>query len=109
MSTASVAVPEKSVPQIIGDPFFFFTGYRSSSILELLAGSKTSSDLFMAESLCASINKQIVAISGNLKARRRLENEGAFAPTQMFCVMLHSTGKDVFLFRLLLQWTATFL
>jgi hypothetical protein len=50
MFTASVAVAEKSVPQTIGDFWFFFTGYGSSSIQEFLTGSKTSSDLFMAES-----------------------------------------------------------
>jgi hypothetical protein len=51
MFTASVAVVEKSVPQTIGALCFFLTGYRSSSIQEFLTGSKTSSDLFMAESL----------------------------------------------------------
>jgi hypothetical protein len=51
MSTASVAVVEKSVPQTIGDLWFFLTGYRSSSVEEFLTGSKTSSALFMAESL----------------------------------------------------------
>jgi hypothetical protein len=56
MSIASVAVAEKSVPQMIGALWFFFTGYRSSSVQEFLTGSKTSSDLFMAESLWA-INK----------------------------------------------------
>jgi hypothetical protein len=34
MSAASVAVAEKSVPQTIGALWFFFTGYRSSSIQE---------------------------------------------------------------------------
>jgi hypothetical protein len=42
---------EKSVPQTIGALWFFLTGYRSSSVQEFLTGSKTSSALFMAESL----------------------------------------------------------
>ena len=79
MSTASVAAVEKSVPQTIGALWFFLTGYGSSSVQEFLTGSKTSSALFMAESTCGLSTKQIVAISGNLKARRRLENKRTFA------------------------------
>jgi hypothetical protein len=41
MSTASVDVFEKSVPQTIGALWFFFTGYRSSSVQEFLTGNKT--------------------------------------------------------------------
>jgi len=65
------------VPQTIGALWFFFTGYRSS-VQEFLTGSKTSSDLFMVESTMG-YQQNIVAISGNLKARRRLENKGALA------------------------------
>jgi hypothetical protein len=51
MSTASVAVAEKSVPQTIGALWFFFTDYRSPSVQAFLTGSKTSSDLSMTETL----------------------------------------------------------
>jgi hypothetical protein len=53
MSTASVAVTEKSVPQTIGALWFFFTDYRSSSFQTFLTGSKTSFDLSMTETLVA--------------------------------------------------------
>jgi hypothetical protein len=79
MFIASVAVVEKSVPQTIGALWFFFTSYRSSSVQEFLTRSKTSSDLFMAESTCGLSPKQIVAICGNLKALRCLENKETFA------------------------------
>ena len=78
MSTASVAVAEKSVPQTIGALWFFFTGYRFSSVQEFLTGSKTSSDLFHDRITCGLSTKQIVAISGNLKARHP-ENKKPFA------------------------------
>ena len=51
MSAASVAVAEKSVPQTIGALWFFFTDYRLSTVQEFLTGRKTSSDLFVSESI----------------------------------------------------------
>jgi hypothetical protein len=84
MSTASVAVLEKSVPQTIGALWFFFTGYRSSSVQEFLTGNKTCSDLLMTESSCGPSTKQTVAISGNLKARCGLENKEMIYQQLMF-------------------------
>jgi len=57
VSTASVDVAEKSVPQTIGALWFFFTDCRSSSVQAFLTGGKTSSDLSMTEHFWA-INKR---------------------------------------------------
>ena len=79
MSTASVAVAEKSVPQTIGALWFFFTGYRSFFRSRILNRQQDIVRFVMAKSTCGLSTQQIVTISGNLKARPRLENKRTFA------------------------------
>ena len=79
MSTASVAVAEKSVPQTIGALWFFFTGYRSFFRSRILNWQQNIVRFVHGRITCGLSTKQIVAISGNLKARRRLENKGTLA------------------------------
>jgi hypothetical protein len=78
MSTASVAVLEKSVPQTIGASSFFFTAYRSSSVQEFLTGNKTWYDLLITDPSRGPSTKQTVRISGNVKTRCRLKNKEIF-------------------------------
>jgi hypothetical protein len=79
MSSASLAVAEKSVPQMIGGSWFFFTDYVLFFVRESLAASKHRPVFSWRNHFVVSQIKLILRISGNLKHHPPIKQRGGIA------------------------------